>query len=87
MKVSNLISKFHQTFMRVFLACNLFDSLFLHHATKLKQNDQMNSKNSEQTESENDAAQAQFEVPETGVMQCWIIGPNGSWCKPSRERN
>lgn len=87
MKVSNLVSKFQQTFMRVFLACNLFDSLFLRHATKLKQDHQMNSKKSEQTGSENDAAQARFEVPETGVMQCWNIGPNSTWCQPSRERN
>jgi hypothetical protein len=87
MKVSKLISKFHQTFIRVFLACNLFDSLFLRHATKLKRNHQMNSKNSEQTQGENDAAQAQLEVPETGVMQCWIVGPNNTWCHPSRERN
>jgi hypothetical protein len=70
MKLSNLISKFHQTFARVFLAFNLFDSLFPHHATKLKQNHQLNLKNSEPTQSKNDAAQARFEVLETGVMRC-----------------
>jgi hypothetical protein len=44
MKLSNLISKFHQTFARVFSAFNLFDSLFPHHATELKQNHQVNLK-------------------------------------------
>ena len=74
MKLSNLISKFHQTFARVFLAFNLFDSIFPHHATKLKQNHQVNLKNSEPTQSKNDAAQARFEVLETGVMECWSVG-------------
>jgi hypothetical protein len=55
MKLSNLISKFHQTFARVLLAFNLFDSLFPHHAAKLKQNHQVNLKNSEPTQSKNDA--------------------------------
>jgi hypothetical protein len=83
MKLSNLISKFHQTFARVLLAFNLFDSLFPHHAAKLKQNHQVNLKNSEPTQSKNDAAQAQFEVLETGVMRCWSIGPNYTWCAKS----
>ena len=87
MKLSNLISKFHQTFTRVFLAFNLFDSLFPHHATKLKQNHQVNLKNSEPTQSKNDAAQARFEVLEPGVMECWSIGPNYTWCRPSRVRH
>ncbi len=86
MKLSNLISKFHQTFARVFLAFSVFDSLFPHHATKLKQNHQVNLKNSEQTQSTNDAAQARFEVPETGVMECWSLGPNYTWCRPSHVR-
>src|SRR6266446_3478755 len=79
MKLSNLISKFHQTFARVFLAFNLFDSLFPHHATKLKQNHQVNLKNSEPTQSKNDAAQVQFEVLETGVMKCWRPGKTGGY--------
>ena len=74
MKLSNLISKFHQTFARVFLAFNVFGSFFAHHATKLKQNHQVNLKNSEPTQSTNDAAQARFEVLETGVMECWSLG-------------
>jgi hypothetical protein len=85
MKLSNLISKFHQTFARGFLAFNPFDSLFPHHAAKL--NHQLNLKNSEPTQSKNDAAQARFEVVETGVMRCWSIGPNHTWCHPSRGRN
>jgi|SRR6516165_1307417 len=84
MKLSNLISNSHQTFARVFLAFNLFDSLFPHHATKLKENHQLNVKNSEPTRSKNDAAQARLEMLETGVMRCWIIGPNYTWCHPSR---
>jgi hypothetical protein len=87
MKLSNLISKFHQTFARVLLAFNLFDSLFPHHATKLKENHQLNLTNSEPTQSENDATEMQFEVLETGVMRCWSIGPNYTWCHPSRGRN
>ena len=51
MKLSNLISKFHQTFARVLLAFNLFESLFPHHTAKLKQNHQVNLKNSEPTKS------------------------------------
>ena len=74
MKLSNVISKFHQTFARVFLAFILFDSLFPQHATKLKENHQLNLKNSEPTQSKNDAAQARFEVLKTGVMRCWSIG-------------
>jgi hypothetical protein len=84
MKLSSLISRFHQTFARVFLAFKLFDSLFPHHATKLKQNHQVNLKNREPTQSKNEAAQARFEVLETGVMECSIIGPNYTWCRPSR---
>ena len=87
MKLSNVISKSHQTFARVFLAFNLFDSLFPHHATKLKENHQLNVKNSEPTQRKNDAAQERFEMLETGVMRCWIIGPNYTWCHPSRGRN
>jgi hypothetical protein len=87
MKLSNLISKFHQTFARVFLAFNLFDSLFPHHATKLKENHRLNLKNSEPTQSKNDAAQARFEVLETEVMGCWSVGPNYIWCRPSRVRH
>jgi len=87
MKLSNLISKFQQTFARVFLAFNVFDSLSPHHTTKLKQNHQVNLKNSEPTQSTNDAAQARFEVMETGVMECWSIGPNYTWCRPSRVRH
>ncbi|SRR5260221_6783234 len=81
MKLSNLISKFHQTFARVFLAFNLFDSLFPHHATKLKENHQLNLKNSEPTQSKNDAAQARFEVLETEVMGCRSVGTNYTWCR------
>jgi hypothetical protein len=87
MKLSNLISKFHQTFARVFLAFNLFDSLFPYHAAELKQNHQVNLNDSEHRQSKNDAARVQFEVPETGVMKCWTIGPNYTWCRPSRVRN
>ena len=87
MKLSKLISKFQQTFARVFLASNLFDSLFPHHAAKLKQNHQVNLKNSEPTQTKNDAAQARFEVRETGLMKCWSIGPNYTWCHPSRARH
>ena len=87
MKLSNLISKFHQTFARVFLAFNVFDSLFPHHATKLKQNHQVNLKNSEPTQSTNDAAQARFEVLKTGVMECWSLGPNYTWCRPNHVRH
>jgi hypothetical protein len=87
MKLSNLISKFHQTSARVFLAFNVFDCLFPHHATKLKQNHQVNLKNSEPTQSTNDAAQARFEVPETGVMECWSLGPNYTWCRPNHVRH
>ena len=74
MKLSNLISKFQQTFARVILASNLVDSLFPHQAAKLKQSHQVNLKNTEPTQSKNDAAQAGFEVMETGVMECWSIG-------------
>ena len=35
--------------------------------------------------SENDAAQVQFEVLETGVTECSIIGPNYTWCRPGRR--
>ena len=87
MKLSNLISKFHQTFARVFLAFNLFDSLFPHHATKLKENHQLKLKNSEPAQSKNDAAQVQFATLETEVMDCWSIGPNYTWCRPSRVRH
>jgi hypothetical protein len=87
MKLSNLISKFRQIFARVFLAFNLFDSLFPHHATKLKENHQLNLKNSEPTQGKRDAAEVQFEVLETGVMRCWSIGPNYTWCHPSRGRH
>ena len=83
MKFSNLISKLHHTFARVFLGFNLWNSVFPHHATKLKQNHQMNLKNSDQTQSKNDAA----EVLETGVTRCWSIGPNYTWCHPSRGRH
>ena len=86
MKLSNLISKLHQTFARVFLAFNVFDSLFLHHATELKQSHQVNLKDSEQTQSENDAAQVQFEALETEVMECWNVGQNSTWCGPGRMR-
>ena len=86
MKLSNLIS-FHQTFARVFLGFNLCDSVFPHHATKLKQSHQANLKNIDQTQSKNDAAQVQFEVLETGAMKCWVIGPNYTWCRPGRLRN
>src|SRR5260370_41888418 len=86
MKLSNLISKFHQTFARVFLAFNLFDSLFPHHAAKLEQNHQVNLKNSEPTQSKRDAAQVQFAGMETGVMESWSIGPNYTWVRPSRVR-
>ena len=87
MKLSNLISKFHQTFARVFLAFNLFDFLFPHHATKLKQSHQANLKNIDQTQSKNDAAQVQFAVLETEVMGCWSIGPNYTWCRPNHVRH
>ena len=87
MKLPNLISKFHQTLAHVLLAFDLFDSLFPHHTAKLKQSHQVNLKNSEPTQSKNDAAQARFEVLETGVMKCWSIGPNYTWCHPSRGRN
>ena len=83
MKLSNLISKLHYTLARVFLAFNLSDSLFPHHAAKLKQNHRVNLKSSEPTQSKNDAAEVQFEVLETGVMKCWSIGPNYAWCHPS----
>ena len=85
MKFSNLISRLHHTFARVFLGFNLWNSVFPHHATKLKQNHQMNLKNSDQTQSKNDAVQVQFEMLETGVMECWIIGPNYTWCHPGRR--
>jgi hypothetical protein len=71
-----LISNFQQTFARVSLASNLFGSPFPHHVAKLKQNHHLNLKNSEPTQSKIDAAQARFEVLETGVMKCWSIGPN-----------
>jgi len=87
MKLSNLISKVHQTFARVFLGFNLWDSVFPHRPSKLKQNHQLNLKNSDQTQSKNDAAQAQFEMLETGVMECWSVGPNYTWCHPGRVRN
>jgi hypothetical protein len=87
MKLPNLLSKFHQTFARVCLAFNVFDSLFPHHATELKQNHQVNLKNSEPTQSTNDAAQARFEVLETGVMECWSLGPNYTWCRPSPQNS
>ena len=87
MKLSNLISKFHQSFARVFLAFNVFHSLFPHHAIKLQQNHQVNLKNSEPTQSTNDAAQARFEVLETGMIKCWSLGPNYTWCRPNHVRH
>ena len=44
MKLSNLINKVHLTFAHVLLEVNLLDSLFLHHATKLKQHYRVNLK-------------------------------------------
>jgi hypothetical protein len=82
MKFSNLISKLHQAFARVFSALNLFDSLFPRHATNLKQNHQVNLKNADQTQTNDDAAQVQLEALKTGVTECWIIGPNYTWCHP-----
>ena len=85
MKLSNLISKVYQTFARVFLEFNLFDSLFPHHATS--QNHQVNLKNGEQMESKKDGRQVQFDVREVGAMECWHIGPGYTWCRASRMRN
>ena len=82
MKFSNLISKLHQTFSRVFSALNLFGSVFPRHATNLKQNHQMSLKNTDQTQTNDDAAQVQWEALKTGVTECWIIGPNYTWCHP-----
>ena len=87
MKLSNLINKVHQTFARVFLGFNLCDSVFPQHATKLKQNHQVNLENGEQTQSKKGAGQVQFDVPELGAMECWNIGPSYNWCRPGRMRN
>lgn len=82
MKFSNLLSKLHRTFARVFSALNLIDSLFPRHPTNLKQNHQVKLKNSDQTQTNDDAAQVQLEALKTGVMECWSIGPNFNWCGP-----
>jgi hypothetical protein len=87
MKFSNLISKFHLSFARVFWALNMFDSLFLRHATNPEQDHQVNLKDNDQTQTNPDAAQMQLETMNTGVMACWIIGPNYTWCHSGRGRN
>jgi hypothetical protein len=87
MNPSTLISKVHQAFARVFLGSNLFDSLFRHHAAKVKQNHELNVKNGEQTQSRKGAGQVQFDVLELGAMECWHIGPSYTWCRASRMRN
>ena len=74
MKLSNLISKVHQTFAR-----------FPHHATS--QNHEVNLKNCEQMDSKKDGRQRQSDVLEVGAMECWHIGPGYTWCRASRTRN
>ena len=49
MKVTNWVSKSHQSFASVFLAFSLFGFLFPHHATRAQQNHQVNWKTIEQT--------------------------------------
>ena len=49
MKLSNSISKSHQTFASVFLAFSLFGFLLPHHGNGVKQHHQVNLKTSEQT--------------------------------------
>ena len=49
MKLSNSISKSHQTFASVFLAFSLFGFHFSHHAAGGKQHHQVNLKATEQT--------------------------------------
>ena len=85
MKFSNLISKVYQTFARVFLEFNLFDSLFPQHAAS--QNHQVNLKNGEQMESKKEGRQGQSDVLEVEAMECWHIGPGYTWCRASRMRN
>ena len=85
MKFSNLISKVYQTFARVFLEFNLFDSFFPQHATS--QNHQVKLKDGEQMESKKEGRQGQSEVPEVEAMECWYIGPGYTWCRASRMRN
>jgi hypothetical protein len=87
MKPSGLISNVQETFARVLSRFNLCGSVFAHHANKLNQNHQVNQKSSDQTQSQNDAAQVQFEALEPEVMECWIVGPNYTWCRPGRVRN
>jgi hypothetical protein len=42
MKLTNLVSKTHQSFASVFLAFSLFGFLFPHHVTGVKQTHQVN---------------------------------------------
>jgi hypothetical protein len=48
MKLPSLVSKSHQAFASVFLAFSLFGFVFPHHATRVKQNHQVNLRTSEQ---------------------------------------
>ena len=85
MKLSNLINKVHQTFARVFLEFNLFDSLFPHHAAR--QSHRVNLKNGEQMEGKKEGRQGQSDVLEVEAMECWYVGPGYTWCRASRMRN
>ncbi len=48
MKLPNLVSESHRAFASVFLAFTLFGFVFPHHATRVKQNHQVNLRTSEQ---------------------------------------
>ena len=87
MKFWKLISELQRTGARVFWALNLSDSLFRGHASHPKQNQRVNSINSDQTQTSDDDAQVQSEALRTGVLECWILGPNYTWCQSGRGRN
>ena len=87
MKFSNLIGKSHQTSPRAFWALNLFDSIFGRHANDPEERYQANLINSDQTQADDDAGQVQLEALRTGAMECWLIGPNYTWCHSGRVRN
>jgi hypothetical protein len=87
MSFSNLISKLQQTWVRVLWALKLGDYPFRRHAIDPRQNHQVNLIKSDQTQTSDDAAQVQLETAKTEAMECWLIGPNYTWCHSGRVRN
>ena len=87
MKFSDVISKLHRISARVFWAWNVFDSLGRGHAAAPKRIQEVNLINSDQTQTNDDAGQGQLVAPKTGAMECWLIGPNYTWCNSGRVRN